>query len=160
MYFGTPDDLIPVGNSFNIVVTGSDDDQIVGGNGSASKFFSDGVDIQGNAVKAEDRIIHFGNRVLAGTGKDTLTFGNGYVDLLTYFEVADSSGANTNIVNGFQANFAAGQIERSKPVDGVMTATLADVIGRGTVNLAFIQFGQSASSYSGEKCLKTPCPAA
>ena len=121
VYSGTMDDNITVGNGFNIVVTGSGNDQIVGGNGSASRFYADGVDSQGNVVRAEDGIIHFGNRVLAGAGKDTITFGSGSVDLLRYFDVTDSSGANTDVVNGFEASFVAGQIARSTTVNDVTT---------------------------------------
>lgn len=141
---------IKVGNGFNIVVGGTGDDQITAGNGAASRFFSPGVDVQGNAVTAEDQIIHFGNRILGGGGKDTINLGSGSVDLLRYFEVTDSSGATMDVVNGFQASFVAGQIARSTTVGDVTTSTLVDVIGRDVVNLAMIQFGQGARSYAGE----------
>ena len=141
---------IKVGNGFNIVVTGAGDDQISSGNGTASRFFSDGVDSQGNVVRAEDQIVHFGNRILGGAGKDTITLASGSVDLLRYFDVTDSSGANTDVVNGFEASFVAGQIARSTTANGVTTTTMVDVIGRDVVNLALIQFGQGARSYAGE----------
>lgn len=150
VYTGSLNDKVTVGNGFNIVVTGAGDDQIIGGNGSASRFFSAGVDARGNVVRAEDEIIHYGNRILAGAGKDTITLGKGAVDLLRYADVTDSNGANTDVVNGFETSFVAGQIARSTTVNGVVTTTMVDVIGRDVINLALIQFGPGARSYAGE----------
>lgn len=150
VYTGGLDDSITVGNGFNIIVTGAGNDQITGGNGSASRFFSAGLDVQGNAVSAEDQIIAFGNRIVADTGKDTITLPGGAVDLLRYFIPSDSTGADTDVVNGFEASFVAGQISRTTVVDGVETVTLVDVMARDIIDVSNMPFTHAARSYAGE----------
>jgi len=150
VYTGAMDDSVTAGNNFNIIVTGAGNDQITGGDGSASRFFSAGLDVQGNAVGAEDQIIAFGNRIVAGAGQDTITLANGAVDLLRYFSVADSTGADSDVVNGFQASFVAGQIGRTTVVNGVETVTLVDVMARDIIDLSNMPFAQTARSYAGE----------
>jgi hypothetical protein len=150
IYTGAMDDSVTAGNGFNIISTGAGNDQITGGNGSESRFFSTGFDVAGNAVGTEDQIIAFGNRIVSGGGKDTITLANGAVDLLRYFSVSDSSGADTDVVNGFQASFVAGQIERIKMVDGVETATLVDVMARDIIDVSNMPFAYASRSYAGE----------
>lgn len=150
VYTGGADDSITVGNGFNIVTTDAGNDQITGGNGSATRFFSAGLDIQGNVVAAEDQIIAFGNRIVGGSGKDTITLPSGAVDLLRYFSVADSNGADADVVNGFQASFVAGQIARTTTVDGIETVTLVDVMARDIIDLSNMPFTQATRSYAGE----------
>ena len=67
------DNKVTVSNGFNIVVNGAGDHQIIGGNGSASRFFSAGVDARGNVVRAEDEIIHHGNAFWLGLEKTPLS---------------------------------------------------------------------------------------
>lgn len=147
---GALDDSVMVGNGFNIITTDAGNDQITGGNGSASRFFSAGLDAQGNAVGADDEVIAFGNRIVGGTGKDTITLGSGAVDLLRFFSVSDSTGADADVVNGFQASFVAGQIARTQVVAGVETQTLVDVMARDIIDLSNMPFTQAVRSYAGE----------
>ena len=70
--------------------------------------------------------------------------------MLRYADVTDSNGVNTDVVNGFETSFVAGQIARNTTVNGVTTTAMVDVIGRDVINLALIQFGPGARSYAGE----------
>ena len=150
---GSGADTITLGNGFNEILSGAGKDIITVGNGSTSTAFAAGFDAEGVAVTALNKIIAIGNVIEGGAGKDTITLGAGAVDTLVYNFVIDSNGVNVDVVNGFQASFLAGQIERDVVVDLVVTGTeLVNVMANDIIDLSGITtFGSGfARSYAGE----------